>query len=59
MHSQVDKAQWGGEARFDALLDSIRQRRDEFEAQRHLSADIVEEFKAIGVYRAMVQVRRR
>lgn len=57
MHSQVDKAQWGGEKRFDALLDNIRQRREEFEAQRHLSPDIVEEFQAIGVYRAMVPAR--
>lgn len=57
MHSQVDKTQWGGEGRFDALLDSIRQRREEFEAQRYLSADIVEEFKAIGIYRAMVPAR--
>lgn len=54
MHTTVDKSQWGGEARFDALLESIRQRREEFEAQRHISQDIIEEFKAIGIYRAMV-----
>lgn len=54
MHSTVDKSQWGGESRFDALLDTIRQRREEFEAQRHISQDIIEEFQAIGVYRAMV-----
>ena len=54
MYSSVDKSQWGGEARFDALLDSIRQRSEEFESQRHISEDIIEEFKAIGVYRAMV-----
>lgn len=54
MHTTVDKSQWGGEARFDVLLESIRQRREEFEAQRHISQDIIEEFKAIGIYRAMV-----
>ncbi|WP_355661118.1 acyl-CoA dehydrogenase family protein [Halomonas salifodinae] len=54
MHSTVDKSEWGGEARFDALLEAIRQRREEFEAQRHISQDIIEEFQAIGVYRAMV-----
>lgn len=57
MYSLVDKAQWGGEARFDALLDDIRQRREEFEAQRHISADIVDAFKDIGVYRALVPKR--
>lgn len=57
MHTTVDKSQWGGEARFDALLESIRQRREEFEAQRHVSQDIIEEFQAIGVYRAMVPTR--
>lgn len=54
MQSLVDKSQWGGEERFDALLETIRQRREEFEAQRHISNDIIEEFKAIGVYRALV-----
>jgi len=57
MHSTVDKSQWGGEARFDALLTSIRRRRGEFEAQRHISQDIIEEYQAIGVYRAMVPTR--
>lgn len=54
MHSLVDKSQWGGEARFDALLTAIRARREEFEAQRYISLDIIEAFQDIGVYRAMV-----
>lgn len=54
MQSLVDKSQWGGEERFDALLETIRQRREEFEAQRHISNDIIEEFKTLGVYRALV-----
>ncbi|MCG7602187.1 flavin-dependent monooxygenase [Halomonas sp. McH1-25] len=54
MHSLIDKSLWGGEERFDALLQAIRQRREEFEAQRCISDDIIDEFKAIGVYRAMV-----
>ncbi|WP_369857878.1 acyl-CoA dehydrogenase family protein [Candidatus Thalassolituus haligoni] len=50
---QIDKSLWGGAA-FDALLDEVRQRRHEFESQRYLSQDIVERFRQIGVYRAMV-----
>ncbi|MDZ5605488.1 acyl-CoA dehydrogenase family protein [Pseudomonas sp. RP23018S] len=44
---------------FEALLDDIRSRarRHEFDRQRHLSADVVEAFKAHGVYRALVPKR--
>lgn len=51
---QIDKSLWGGEKVFDALLADIRTRRQEFEDQKHISPDIIESFKAIGVYRAMV-----
>lgn len=54
MQPHMDKSQWGGEERFDALLESIRSRRKEFEELRHIPMDIIDEFKAIGVYRAMV-----
>lgn len=54
MRQHFDKEQWGGETRFNALLDTIRSRRQEFEDLRHIPMDIIEEFKAIGVYRAMV-----
>lgn len=42
---------------FQELLAEIRTRRPEFERQRHVSADIVERFKQVGVYRAMVAKR--
>lgn len=54
MQQHIDKSQWGGEERFDALLESIRSRRKELEELRHIPMDIIDEFKAIGVYRAMV-----
>ncbi|MFI0473256.1 acyl-CoA dehydrogenase family protein [Halomonas sp. HMF6819] len=57
MPQYVDKEQWGGKARFDALLGDIRARREEIEALRHLPSDIIDQFKAIGVYRAMVPAR--
>ena len=57
MSQYVDKEQWGGEVRFDALLDDIRSRRQEIEALRHIPTDIIDKFKAIGVYRAMVPTR--
>lgn len=38
----------------DALLRDIRARRAEFRAQRHVSPDIVERFKTIGVYRSLL-----
>ncbi|MFG6667864.1 acyl-CoA dehydrogenase family protein [Halomonas sp. HNIBRBA4712] len=57
MTQYVDKEQWGGRERFDALLDDIRARREEIEALRHLPKDIIDQFKSIGVYRAMVPAR--
>jgi alkylation response protein AidB-like acyl-CoA dehydrogenase len=54
MQQQIDKSQWGGEERFDALLESIRSRRKEFEELRHIPMDIIDEFKSVGVYRSMV-----
>lgn len=41
----------------DELLRDIRKRRKEFEAQRFISQDIIERFKKIGVYRALVARR--
>ncbi|GAA0315314.1 acyl-CoA dehydrogenase family protein [Psychrobacter aestuarii] len=41
----------------DALLDDIRKRADDCEKQRHIDQDIIERFKAIGVYRAFVPKR--
>ena len=38
----------------DALLQRIRARRKEFEAQNHISQDVIDAFKQIGVYRALV-----
>lgn len=57
MQQQIDKSKWGGEERFDALLESIRSRRKEFEELRHIPMDIIDEFKAVGVYRSMVPKR--
>lgn len=54
MLNTIDKSQWGGQERFDALLNQIRDQRHEFEQQRYISQDIIEAFKQIGVYRAMV-----
>ncbi|WP_028294102.1 acyl-CoA dehydrogenase family protein [Oceanobacter kriegii] len=50
---QIDKSLWGGDA-FDALLADIRERRQEFEDQQYIAQDIIERFREIGVYRAMV-----
>ena len=50
----LDKEAWGGETVFDNLLSDIRARSSEFEKQRHISHDIIERFKEIGVYRALV-----
>ena len=50
----LNKDLWGGAETFDALLADIRARRREFERNRRISADIVERFKEIGVYRALV-----
>ncbi|MFC5768900.1 acyl-CoA dehydrogenase family protein [Thauera sinica] len=41
----------------DELLRDIRARRKEFEAQRFISPDIIQRFKKIGVYRALVAKR--
>lgn len=51
---RIDKSLWGGETVFNALLDTIRQRRQEFENQKYISNDIIDMFKKVGVYRAMV-----
>lgn len=50
----LDKNLWGGEPRFDALLDEIRARRTEFESQHYISDDIIKSFRDIGIYRAFV-----
>ena len=50
---KLDKSLWGG-AELDRLLLDIRERRDEFEQQRFISPDIIERYKAIGVYRSFV-----
>jgi len=38
---QIDKSLWGGETVFDALLDEVRERRQEFEDQQYISQDII------------------
>ncbi|HYH21673.1 MAG TPA: acyl-CoA dehydrogenase family protein [Azospirillum sp.] len=53
----IDKDVWGGAAEFDSLLADIRARRKEFEQQKYISQDIIERFKGIGVYRALVPKR--
>ncbi|MBP2292745.1 acyl-CoA dehydrogenase family protein [Azospirillum rugosum] len=53
----IDKDAWGGAEVFDALLADIRARRGDFERQRHISPDIIDRFKAMGVYRALVPKR--
>ena len=44
---------------FDALLDGVRARArlGEFDRQRHISRDVIDAFKAHGVYRALVPRR--
>ncbi|MDF0733098.1 acyl-CoA dehydrogenase family protein [Pseudomonas entomophila] len=44
---------------FEALLDGIRDRArlGEFDRQRHISRDVIDAFKAHGVYRALVPKR--
>ena len=54
---ELDKSLWGGEEAFDRLLLDIRERRNEFEQQRFVSADIIERFKSMGVYRAFVPAK--
>ncbi|EBA06863.1 acyl-CoA dehydrogenase family protein [Sagittula stellata] len=41
----------------DAVLDSIRARATEFQSLRHIPQDVVNQFKALGVYRAFVPER--
>lgn len=53
----IDKEVWGGAAEFDSLLADIRARAGEFERQKFISPDIIERFKKIGIYRAMVPKR--
>lgn len=53
----IDKETWGGTAEFDSLLADIRSRRQEFEDQKFISQDVIERFKQIGVYRALVPKR--
>lgn len=42
---------------FGTLLADVRARRAEFARQGHISADIIERFKEIGVYRALLPRR--
>ncbi|MDA3037941.1 MAG: acyl-CoA dehydrogenase family protein [Actinomycetota bacterium] len=51
---KLDKELWGGAAAFDALLADIRARRSEFADQHFVSADIIDRFREIGIYRAFV-----
>jgi alkylation response protein AidB-like acyl-CoA dehydrogenase len=44
----------GSTPALDLLLSDIRRRRQEFEQQRFISPDIIQRFKEIGVYRALV-----
>src|SRR5574343_372093 len=44
-------------AGLDELLQDIRKRRKEFEAQRFISPDIIQGFKKAGIYRALVAKR--
>ncbi|MEM7542287.1 MAG: acyl-CoA dehydrogenase family protein [Pseudomonadota bacterium] len=42
------------EQAFAALLNDVEQRRAEFKQQRHISRDIIERFRELGLYRAFV-----
>ncbi len=53
----LDKSKWGGAKAFDRLLEDVRQRREEFERQHHISADVVRQFQKLGLYRAFVPRR--
>lgn len=50
-------AQGAGQAVLDELLAEVRKRRKEFETQKFISQDIIERFRALGVYRALVAKR--
>ncbi|GAB2708637.1 acyl-CoA dehydrogenase family protein [Aliiglaciecola aliphaticivorans] len=52
--NSMDMTQWGGPEKVNALLADIRARRGEFEEQRFISNDVVEQFKDIGIYRSFV-----
>jgi alkylation response protein AidB-like acyl-CoA dehydrogenase len=52
--SPAPDAAIGLSASFEALLDGIRARRGEFAAQRHVSQDIIEGLRQVGIYRALV-----
>ena len=52
--NSMDMAQWGGEEKVNKLLSDIRAGRIEFEKQRYISQEIVDQFKDIGIYRAFV-----
>lgn len=51
---KLDKSKWGGKQAFDHLLGEVRQRREEFEKQHHVTSDIVQKFQQLGLYRAFV-----
>ncbi len=57
MLANVQEATAPDATAMDALLRDIRKRRKEFEAQKFISPDIIERFKAVGVYRALVAKR--
>lgn len=42
------------EARFAALLEDVKARRDEFYAQRYVSNDVIESLQELGLFRAFV-----
>lgn len=54
---KLDKAKWGGAQAFDALLEEITKRREEFEKQHHVTDDVVKKFQKLGIYRAFVPKR--
>ncbi|MBM7062793.1 flavin-dependent monooxygenase [Pseudomonas sp. UL073] len=37
---------------FQAVVDEVRARRDEFDAKAHVPVDMIAKFKAVGIYRA-------
>lgn len=42
---------------FEDLLRDIRRRRKEFETQQYISQDVIEGFRSLGIYRALVARR--
>lgn len=51
---ELNKEMWGGAVEVDSLLAEIRGQRREFERNKRISQDIIERFKKIGIYRALV-----